>query len=54
VPSETVTEHQGGENEKLFGPSTHETESEPAQRITHECEAEESTGAGPKNIGEVQ
>jgi hypothetical protein len=54
VPPETVTEHQGGENEKLFGAFTHETESEPAQRITHECEAEISTGAGPKSIGEAQ
>jgi hypothetical protein len=54
VPSETVTEHQGGQNEKLFGPYTHETESEPARQITHECEAEISTGAGPKTIGEAR
>jgi hypothetical protein len=53
VPPETVTEHQGGENERQFGPYTHETESEPAQTITHECEAEQSTGIGPRHIGEA-
>jgi hypothetical protein len=54
VPPETVTEHQGGENEKQFGPSTHLTESEPAQKITHECEAGRATGSEPHSIGEVQ
>jgi hypothetical protein len=54
VPAETVTEHQGGENERQFGPSTHLTESEPAQKITHECEAGRATGSEPHSIGEVE
>ena len=54
VAPETVTEHQGGENKRQFGPSTHLTESEPAQKITHECEAGRVTGSEPHSIGEVK
>lgn len=53
VPPETVTEHQGSENERQFGPFTHLTESEPAQKITHECEAGRATGSEPHSIGEA-
>jgi hypothetical protein len=53
VPPETVTEHQGGESERQFGPFEHLTESEPAQKITHECEAGRDTGSEPHSIGEA-
>jgi hypothetical protein len=53
VPPETVTEHQSSESERLLGPITHLTEPEPAQKITHECEAGVATGSEPRIIGEA-
>jgi hypothetical protein len=53
VPPEMVTEHESPQYEKAFGSNPHLSETEPAQKITHECEAGRSTGQEPHNIGEV-